>query len=615
MTALDNRRRLLALRARALALRDSIAAEAGASPSQHVPLKDPAREARRAELRASTQARQPEVEAIGERLEARQARRSAGALETEIAPEAPPGMSMSEVANGAWENLGPSAKRFAEDIARVVTHPVETAEGLGNLIIGTGQLAIPGEQGKEQYAREVGKFFADRYGGWENVKRTMATDPVGFAADAATVLTGGGGLAARVPGMAGKVGQVAATAGRTIDPTLLAVRGAKKAGRAIGTAASAVPGMTTGAGTKAIKIAARSGVAGGELGRKFRDAMRGNVPMEEVVNDARQAVTNMYRRRSENYRSDMAAVNKDPTILDFDRVDDALKSIAEVKRFKGVAISRSTEGVRGRIREIVDQWRGLDPAQYHTVEGFDALKQALGDVLDGTQYGSPEWRVANEAYQAVKRTITYQAPEYAKVMKEYEKATALLKEMQGELSLGKDKSAATALRKLQAIIRDDVSSAYGRRAELGAKLEEAGARGARGNAGRARHVECVATGSAGLCGGWWHDSGARHCRGAQPGYLGRCWPHGRGFIAPPRGRDRPCRRARGGAGREGRAGAPRCSCGCLPGRVSDLAGAGYRHGRPHDTGGGSRGATGTGHPLRVPGRPAGAGRQLGGVAE
>ena len=166
------------------------------------------------------------------------------------------------------------------------------------------------------------------------------------------MLTGGGGLAARAPGMAGKVGQVAATAGRTIDPTLLAVRGAKKAGRAIGTAASAVPGMTTGAGTKAIKIAARSGVAGGELGRKFRDAMRGNVPMEEVVNDARQAVTNMYRRRSENYRSDMAAVNKDPTILDFDRVDDALKSIAEVKRFKGVAIRgprRACAAVSGRL--------------------------------------------------------------------------------------------------------------------------------------------------------------------------------------------------------------------------------------------------------------------------
>ena len=247
--------------------------------------------------------------------------------------------------------------------------------------------------------------------------------------------------------------------------------------------------------------------------------------------------------------------------------------------------------------------------------GVRRLEQALGDVLDGTQYGSPEWRVANEAYQAVKRTITYQAPEYAKAMKEYEKATALLKEMQGELSLGKDKSAATALRKLQAIIRDDVSSAYGRRAELGAKLEEAGARGLEETLAGHAYVECAATGPAGLCGGRRHDSGARHCRGAQSGYLGRRWARGRGFIAPPRGRDRPCRRARGGSGREGRAGAPRCSGGGLPGRVSDLAGAGYRHRRPHDAGGGSRGAEGAGRPLRVPGRAAGGGWEFRRVAE
>ena len=85
--------------------------------------------------------------------------------------------------------------------------------------------------------------------------------------------------------------------------------------------------------------------------------------------------------------------------------------------------------------------------------------------------------MANEAYQAVKQTITDQAPGYAKVMKDYTQATDLLQEIQKELSLGKKGTPATALRKLQAIIRDDVSSAYGRRAELGDVLEGAGARG------------------------------------------------------------------------------------------------------------------------------------------
>ena len=151
--------------------------------------------------------------------------------------------------------------------------------------------------------------------------------------------------------------------------------------------------------------------------------------------------------------------------------------ITEIKTFKGVPISKSTADISNRIKTQIDEWRALDPAEYHTVEGFDALKQSVGDILDSTQYGTPEWRVANEAYQAVKQTVTDQAPGYAKVMGDYTQATELLKEMQGELSLGKGKNAATAMRKLQAIIRNDVSSAYGRRAELGGMLEDAGATG------------------------------------------------------------------------------------------------------------------------------------------
>ena len=173
----------------------------------------------------------------------------------------------------------------------------------------------------------------------------------------------------------------------------------------------------------------------------------------------------------------MAGVAGDPAVLDFGKVDTRRSPITEIKTFKGVPISKSTADIRNQIKTQIDEWRALDPAEYHTVEGFDALKQSVGDILDSTQYGTPEWKVANEAYQAVKQTVTDQAPGYAKVMGDYTQATELLKEMQSELSLGKGKNAATAMRKLQAIIRNDVSSAYGRRAELGGMLEDAGATG------------------------------------------------------------------------------------------------------------------------------------------
>ena len=462
------------------------------------------------------------------RLQELEARAGGGGMMLAQAPQAAPPMvqqaaapqadepasrGWADVPGDAFDNLWPSAKRAAEDVAFLFTNPGDAASGLGNIALGAAQKLIPGEQDSEQYADAVGQFFADRYGSTDALKDTMATDPVGFLADASTVLTGGGGLAARAPMAAGKitgaaanaaakagrgaplpavrdatepvmralgigaekVGEAATKAGGMLDPFALAGKGAAAATRGAGKGAAHILGMASGTGGKAVQQAAQSGIEGGKGQRAFLDAMRGDAPMEHVVETAREAVGNMHGDRSRAYTEGMADVAKDATVLDFGKVDDALKEIAEVKSFKGVPISKSTEGVRQQIAETVEQWRALDPAEYHTVEGFDALKQSLGDVLDSTQYGSPEWRVANDAYRSVKNTITEQAPEYAKVMKDYEEATALLKEIEGELSLGKGKNASTALRKLQAIVRNDVSSAYGRRAELGEVLKDSGA--------------------------------------------------------------------------------------------------------------------------------------------
>ena len=386
-------------------------------------------------------------------------------------------LSLGDVATGAVENFVPSAKQFASDMSQIFTSPIETATGLAKVGSGLVQLIIPGEQANEEHARQVGNFFADRYGGWEAIKNTIATDPVGFLADASMVLTGGGGLAARAPSVVGRVGRAAQQAGRAVEPVTLATKGVKRAGRALGPVAAALPGMTTGVGSKAVKTAVSSGVAGGDLGLRFRDAMRGKVPMSDVVDEARGAVETLYARRGQQYQADMKAVNADPAILDFGDVDKALAETATIKSFKGIPISRSTEAVRSRIGEITEEWRSLDPAEYHTPAGLDSMKQAVGDVLDTAEYGTPSWRVANEAYRAIKKTIVKQAPEYGAAMKNYENASSLLKELTGELSLGKSSNAAASLRKLQSILRDDVSSAYGRRAELGAVLEDAGARG------------------------------------------------------------------------------------------------------------------------------------------
>jgi hypothetical protein len=129
-------------------------------------------------------------------------------------------MSAVDVALTAAGNVGTSAKKFATDIVQPIIHPIDTAQNL--YAIGKGILqktgVVSGHEA-EPVAEAVGKFFVERYGSAEAVKRTLATDPVGMAADVSMLLTGGGSAAARAPGLAGRLGEVAATAGRWSTPS------------------------------------------------------------------------------------------------------------------------------------------------------------------------------------------------------------------------------------------------------------------------------------------------------------------------------------------------------------------------------------------------------------
>jgi hypothetical protein len=93
-----------------------------------------------------------------------------------------PGASWADVAGQAGENLLPSAQRFGSDLLNVVQHPKETGKAFLKAAAGGVEKLIPGEQEHEPYANAVGQFFADRYGGMEAFKKTLAEDPVGFAA-------------------------------------------------------------------------------------------------------------------------------------------------------------------------------------------------------------------------------------------------------------------------------------------------------------------------------------------------------------------------------------------------------------------------------------------------
>jgi hypothetical protein len=134
---------------------------------------------------------------------------------------------LMEVPSEAISNVPASAKRFASGLYEAVTSPLQTAKGV--LDIGAGALqkvlpesvinfvnqfdANPAAAARAvEAANAAGGLIKDRYGSYEGIKRTIAEDPVGAAADLSTLLTGGGMATARVAPALSKTLQTASVA-------------------------------------------------------------------------------------------------------------------------------------------------------------------------------------------------------------------------------------------------------------------------------------------------------------------------------------------------------------------------------------------------------------------
>lgn len=403
---------------------------------------------------------------------------SIGAIKSFSAPvkQAMPGANagianFAKFAKDTVSNVPGSAVQMGAEILHAVTSPIETVTNIKDVGKGVLQKAgvIEGDDAVKN-ADAVGKFFADRYGGAENIANTIKTDPVGFLSDLAVVLSGGGAAAARAPGAIGKIGEVAAAAGRAVDPLTAVGATLKGAGHV----AAPILGLTTGAGTEAIKTAARAGAEGGDAAKAFKEGMSAS-DMASVVNEAKSAVSQLRAERGAAYREGMAKIGADTSVLDFEKIDAALAKVSNVKTYKGQDLSPATAEIRTKIMKTVEDWKELPPGQFHTAEGLDALKQKIGDLRDAAAPGTPERVIADQIYNGVRSTIVAQAPEYAKVMKGYEQASSIIREIETTLSLKPNTNVDTALRKLQSVLRDNVNTNYGRRAELVDFLTRAGA--------------------------------------------------------------------------------------------------------------------------------------------
>lgn len=442
---------------------------------------------------------------------------SSGGMPWEAAPASASGkIAWADVPGQAIENAPSSAWELAKSVGHTIMHPIDTAVALGNVAEGAGESlgrAInPNDKSEvsdqEKQFQAVKNFYTDRYGSEEGFKKALATDPVGVLTDFSMALSGGGTAAAKLPGTAGKIGEIVAQAGAVTNPVGAIIKAPVALAKGVGKLAPAVIGdIGTRTGETSIAQAFQAGKEGGSAAQNFLKFLKNpDADATESVTLARNAVQELKQQRNAAYQQGKAGIDADteraqwenkshqmqynaraedssmpgmaepPAMMKFDNVDKKLVELNQLGDFQGYDIDPSAAKARELVSKEVSDFKNMDAASFHTPMGFDALKQKLYSLSDQFEPGTRARLYMDKAAGAVKNSIVEQAPEYSKVMKDYWQSSDLLRQVESELSLKPGANVGTTLRKLQSVMRNNANTNYGYRKNLSGKLEQFGAK-------------------------------------------------------------------------------------------------------------------------------------------
>jgi hypothetical protein len=404
--------------------------------------------------------------------------------------EQPKKYALSDVPGEALSNLPSSTVNLVSGLANAVAHPIDTAnavvtagagalgkmlpQSVTNALNKADEIVLGKKAAEERHAKEtqsanaIGEMYKDRYGSAEGVKKTIAEDPMGFLADVSSVTTGGATLAPK----AGKLASVLSKTASATNPLLPVEKLAGALASGAGEVGKGAIATTTQVGKEAINQAVKSGEAGNEA---FLSNLRGNSSMDDVLDLAKSSLNNIKQTKSDQYRSGMVDIKNDKTALDFGDIDNAISSARSKVSYKNQIKDEFAADKVSKAQQAIDDWKNLNPNEYHTPEGMDALKQKIGGILESIPYEQKTARSAvQDIYNSTRKTISDQAPTYSKVMRDYSEASDLVKEIERGLSLGNKASADTSMRKLQSLMRNNVNTNYGQRLKLADELVKNG---------------------------------------------------------------------------------------------------------------------------------------------
>lgn len=239
------------------------------------------------------------------------------------APSGVPGPRRSyaaiEVPGAALANVPRSAKQFATNLYEAVTNPLQTVSAVLDIGAGALQKALPDTvvnfinrfEGNPaaaaravEAANAVGGMYKERYGSYDSIKRTLAEDPVGAAADLSMLFSGGSTLASKAAPSVAKSLDVAATATNPLTPVVKTAEFALQQKRKVLPSALAAEQQANAVRDATLKAAQQEGyvVTPGSISPTGKNILAeriaGKTHLEQLASVQNQAVTDKLARRA-----------------------------------------------------------------------------------------------------------------------------------------------------------------------------------------------------------------------------------------------------------------------------------------------------------------------------
>lgn len=343
----------------------------------------------------------------------------------------PSKLSLGDVAGGAFSNALGDVWGVAKSLFKTVTHPLRTGEALTDIGAGAiskflpaspldyaekkipvalsekgpGQLSQPGfgdyienllswssPEDRKKYeaaANQFGEHYKQRYGGWENIKRSIMEHPAETALDVATVITP---AAKRIPGfkVGGKgltedakiVAQLAKEKGLPLSASSITPTKTAKAFEFIG---EALPPGKGWANLKRQKL--QEGLA------KMMDDAAGSLPVRAekfevgtaIGQGIKQAKKTLKGKEAAAYKKWEGALGDKPKLMDnVTQVIGDLKETAtgDMRAWLETYSKKGTEWSVSDIDAFQKQiWTKMGSASREGGELFSALKKDVGPEL------------------------------------------------------------------------------------------------------------------------------------------------------------------------------------------------------------------------------------------